>query len=326
MVDLAELLEQQAGVVSRSQALKKGLAPHDLKRLQRRRELTVLHPGVYVSHTGSPTWLQRAWGGVLATWPAALTHESALRACEGPGRRLSSHEVVHVAVDRHRRVTAPAGVVVHRLPRLEERVLWNLGPPRLHHEDAALEVAGRARSDLEAIGVLATVVQSRRTTAARILRTADDRPRLPRRAFLTAVLHDVSEGACSVLEHGYLLRVERAHGLSPARRQVPADSARGPVLRDVEYAVGLVVELDSRLFHDTALRRDADFDRDLDAAVDGRQTVRLSYGQVFDRPCRTASGVARLLVARGWTGVPRPCGPTCTLQHEEWWIRATGRT
>jgi very-short-patch-repair endonuclease len=125
------------------------------------------------------------------------------------------------------------------------------------------------------------------------------------------VLDDVAEGACSVLEHGYLTRVERAHGLARPRRQVVSRSQAGLVYRDVEYAGGLVVELDGLLFHDTTEQRDRDFDRDLVAAVDGRDTVRLSWGQVFDRPCRTAGLVAALLRARGWSGAARACGPKC---------------
>lgn len=113
-----------------------------------------------------------------------------------------------------------------------------------------------------------------------------------------------------MLEHGYLDRVERPHGLPTAARQVAA-SACGPSYRDVEYQEQrLVVELDGRLFHDSARSRDRDLDRDLDVAVDGGFTVRLGWGQVFGRPCDTASRVSRLLQLRGWSGDPIPC-PAC---------------
>ena len=313
MDSVEDLLLQQAGVVARRQLVARGLVGHDFERLLRRRELVLVHPGVYVNHTGELAWLQRAWAGVLACWPAALTHASALRACEGPGRRLSRGPEIHVAVDRDRRVMAPEGIVLHRLVRLDGRVMWNTSPPRLRYEDAALELAAAAVSDFEALGVLATVVQSRRTTAARLLASARSRPRLSRRRWIIAVLEDVAAGTCSVLEHGYLRHVERPHGLQVARPQRPASSSRGQVYRDVQYGTGLLVELDGRLFHDTAAQRDIDFDRDLDAAVDGLTTVRLSWGQVFDRACWTASRIALLQRARGWTGVPVPCGPGCPV-------------
>jgi hypothetical protein len=112
---------------------------------------------------------------------------------------------------------------------------------------------------------------------------------------------------------GYLHRVERAHGLAPAERQVVDRLGAGSVYRDVVYPGGLVVELDGRLFHDTTRQRDRDFDRDLDAAAAGTKTVRLSYGQVFERPCWTAARVARILDLHGWRGRPGRCGPACDL-------------
>ena len=70
-----------------------------------------------------------------------------------------------------------------------------------------------------------------------------------------------------------------------------------------------MVELDGRLFHDSAAARDRDLDRDLDAASLGgdRQTVRLGYGQVFGRPCRTAYKLALVMQRRGWAEALSPC-------------------
>ena len=81
--------------------------------------------------------------------------------------------------------------------------------------------------------------------------------------------------------------------------------------RDVEHADGLVVELDGRLFHDSARQRDADMERDLDAALVGKETVRLGWGPVFGRECVTAGKVAALHVSRGWAGTPHSCGGEC---------------
>lgn len=86
------------------------------------------------------------------------------------------------------------------------------------------------------------------------------------------------------------------------------------VFRDTEHTNGLIIELDGRLFHDTATQRDIDLERDLDAAVAGKDTVRLGWGQVFDRTCETTSKVAALHRLRGWAGVPSSCGlPDCGL-------------
>ncbi|MGH3361158.1 MAG: hypothetical protein ACRDOM_01745, partial [Nocardioides sp.] len=312
---IAELLEQQAGVIARRQVLRHGGRPADLERMLRRRELVRLLPAVFLHHTGEPTWLQRAWAGVLYYGDAALAHDSALRAAAGPGwRKHDDSGRIHIAVDEDRHVRQLEGYRLHRLIRLEDRVRWNTSPPRMKVEEAALDVAAARPTEFGAIEVLADVCQQRRTTAARMLLALEGRGRLRRRDWLRDVLTDIAAGTCSVLEHGYLDRVERPHGLPGPGRQSTGRSDRGPLYRDVDHAeFDLYVELDGRLFHDTAGQRDQDLDRDLDAAVDGRRTVRLGWGQVFDRSCGTAGRIARLLQQRGWDGSPVACGPACTI-------------
>jgi len=101
--------------------------------------------------------------------------------------------------------------------------------------------------------------------------------------------------------------VERAHGLPVADRQV-RDSSRGTIYRDVEYRrFDVAVELDGRLFHDDARSRDGDFERDLDARLDGKVTVRLGWGQVYGRPCSTAIKIGSLLQQGGWDAAPTRC-------------------
>ena len=307
--ELEWLLRQQDGVVARRQAISAGLTETDVNRLVRRRDWATVHPGVYVQHTGPPSWLQRAWAAVLMYEPAGLSHRSALVASEGSWRKEQPGVPIHVAVARGRRLTPPPGVVVHRTAHFDERLEWNRHPPRIMLDHALLDVAAEAADELSAVAVLADACGSRRTTPGRLLATLDQRPRLPRRTWLRAVLHDLAEGTCSVLEHGYLTRVERAHGLPRGRRQVQVRGA----LRDVDYeALRLVVELDGRLFHATTKARDRDLDRDLEAAATGgnRVTVRLGYGQVFERGCRTALRVGSIMSRLGWTGTPTPC-PRC---------------
>lgn len=305
-----DYLADQSGVISRAQLLAAHETPSTIRRMIRRRELAIVHPGIYVNHTGEPTWLERAWSGVLHAWPAALSGQSALRAHEGPGKAGRNLTIIEVAVDENRAVTAPAGLRVRRIDRLSERALWNAGPPRLRYEDAAIDVASRARSDLDVVAALADMVQSRRSTASRLATELAARTRIPRRAWMRDVLIDIADGTCSVLEHGYLDRVVRPHGLPIGQRQVRSTHGTRVAYRDTEHENGLIVELDGRLFHDTATQRDADLERDLDAAVSGKVTVRLGWGQVFDRTCRTAAKIAELHLARGWSGSPHGCGAT----------------
>ena len=308
MSALEALLVDQSGVISRRQVIGLGLTATDINRNLRRRHWALVHPGVYVNHTGPLTWHQRAWAGVLFSWPAALSHDSAVRAGDGPGRRARDESTIHIAVDRHRSLVAPPGVRLHRMTGFGQRVRWNLGPPRIRYEDALLDIAADTGSDLDALGILADACGSRRTTAWRLVTTLGDRRRIARRDWLDSVLRDIAEGTCSVLEHGYLTRVERPHGLPRGRRQRPAVSTRGRVFRDVDYKqFGLIVELDGRAFHKSVADRDRDLDRDLDAAVERRETVRIGYGQVFDRGCSTAWRIGSILLDRGWRGSPTNC-------------------
>jgi len=321
MTDVDAIMAVQDGVVSRAQVLSLGLMPHDVRRLVRRRELAPLFPGVYLSHTGAPTWVQRAWGAVLACASphafggtdlgAALGAGSAMRAADGPGRPGGDDGPIEVVVPRSRRVVAPPGVRVTRTFGLGDRVQWNLGPPRMRYEEAALDVALGTSEVFAAVGAIARAVQGRHTTAARMQHALAARTRAPRRSYIEAVLADVAHGTCSVLEQAFLDLVERPHGLPYGQRQVRAGTASGIVYRDLQYGERLV-ELDGRLRHDTAEQRDRDFERDLDAAVEGRDTVRLTWGQVVGRPCSTAAKLSALLERDGWPP-GRPCGPSCAL-------------
>jgi hypothetical protein len=178
----------------------------------------------------------------------------------------------------------------------------------LRYEHAVLDVASEQADVATTFRVLADAVQSRRTTARKLLETLHSRSRTSGRRLLEALLDDLATGACSVLEREYLL-LERRHGLpvDVDRQHIPA----GPRKRyqDVRYdEFGVVVELDGRGFHDTAAARDRDASRDLDHAVaDDGVTVRLTYGQVFRDGCLTIGKVAALLQRRGWAGDVSRC-------------------
>jgi len=306
---VAALASAQDGVVSRRQLLALGCTDGDIRVWRGRRLLMTVHDGVHLDHTGPPTWCQRAWAAVLVTAPAVLCGSSALVA-DGLRRSVDVRADIEVAVEARRRPTPPPGVRVRRVAGLTERARWQLHPPRDRVEEAALDVAAAAADELAAVAVLAEVVTARLTTASRLRDALGRRTRVRRRDVLVAVLDDLAAGACSVLERAYLKDVERAHGLPTGGRQV-RDSARGTVYRDVEYTpYGVLVELDGRADHTRFEDRDRDLDRDLDAAASGRVTVRLGWGQVLRRSCRTAGRLAVLLRRGGWTGELRRC-PRC---------------
>lgn len=309
---VTHLLARQHGVVTRRQLLGARLSQAQVETLLRRRELVVLHPGVYLTHTGTPTWSERCWAAVLYAGRSALHLESALHQ---PGQPPPPGPI-HVAVDWTRRVAPQRGVSVHRVRDLDDTVQWNLSPPRTRLEVAAVEVAHRAPDDLAAISALAALVGSRRTVAGRLQVEVERRGRLRRRGLLTELLDDLEQGTHSVLEHGYLVRVVRPHGLpEPTSRQAPVAGEGGREYRDTAHPdLGMSVELDGTL-HDGSEARDDDADRDLDDLARGSITPRLRYRQVFATPCRTASRLAVVFRHRGWTGSPRGCTtPGCDLR------------
>ena len=108
-------------------------------------------------------------------------------------------------------------------------------------------------------------------------------------------MDDLATGTHSVLEHGYLTKVERAHGLPPGRRQSPRTGPGGNQFRDIEYeGYALVVELDGALGHESWRDQARDANRSLDDLADR---------------------VGRILTRNGWSGPMKTCGQTCPLNE-----------
>ncbi|HEX9834137.1 MAG TPA: type IV toxin-antitoxin system AbiEi family antitoxin domain-containing protein, partial [Mycobacterium sp.] len=126
------LIWAQNGIVSRRQVLEAGGTDSDIARMLRRRELTDVHRGVYVSHSGQLTLGQRHWAAVLAFWPAALAHASAL-----PDPPTT---VVHVAVGPGRNLRPLPRIVLHRTPDFELRAELDRSPPAIRLEHAVIDV------------------------------------------------------------------------------------------------------------------------------------------------------------------------------------------
>ena len=323
-VDLEDLLRDQDGVVSRAQVLACGDGVHDVRRRLRRREWATVVDGIYVDHTGELTWAQRAVAGVLHAASgldpearpvgAALSGHAALRHAIGPSWRRGAGRPIEVAVGLDRTVVPILGYRFVRRARLEERTDSLRTPPRLRPPDALAELVIEAEDVLDVVGLVADAAQSRCVAVEDVLDALAGRPRVAGRTRLVNVLQDVAAGTSSALELLFVDDVVRAHGLPFPERQrtrVVSDEGGRVEHRDAEWpSLGVVCELDGRLFHDNAGQHDRDLDRDLDDAADGRRAVRLGWGQVSRRACRTARRLDRLLRRRGWTGQMTPC-PAC---------------
>ncbi|WP_433168081.1 hypothetical protein [Kribbella sp. CA-247076] len=316
MSEFVALRARQAGAFSRRQAIAHGVSDKVLQRRCRARQLQRVYGGVYTDFTGPLPWSTRVWATWLAYGPdAALTGETALRWYGMDGDW--SADTIHLAVPHSRRVARRTGVVISRHRDLEARLHGTRQPPIVRLEVAVLVAAGAGGDLSRRAAILLDACRQRRTTPERLLADLDALPKLPGRRRLRRILVDAADGVQSFLEQVYLRRVERAHRLPTADRQVRAvsvdGSARQVIYRDLEYSpYGLIVELDGRAGHFDTSSRWRDMNRDNSAAADGKLTLRFGY-QLLGEPCRAAGQVAAVLRLRGWPHVPRPCSPSCPV-------------
>ena len=149
----------------------------------------------------------------------------------------------------------------------------------------------------EVVGLVTRAVQTRRTTADRLLSALTRRQRHPHRLLMQAMLGDVAQGAESALELMFLRKVERPHDLPVGDRQ---HSRLGlPYCTDVGYdEYQLLVELDGRDGHE-GTGRFRDMRRDNRFAVGGLTTLRFGFYDVVHHPCAAAGQIWSVLAARG---------------------------
>jgi very-short-patch-repair endonuclease len=308
---LSGLLDSQEGVVARPQVLALAGGTKELRRLLRRERLIPLQRGVYVNHTGEATWRQRVWAAYLSCPGAALAGRTALAWMKA----VPEPRTLELAVEHGRRVTPPVGALVRQVDGLERRCKLEVEPRMLRFEEALIDVAAGAHRRDSGLVLIMDSIQQRRTTVARLRSTLESRSRVAHRAWLMAALDDVETGSFSLLERGYVARVERPHGLPNSKRQVRSVDVRARY-RDLEYVdQRVIVELDGMAGHTATADRRADMDRDLHAAAQGRTTIRLTWRHVEGDPCRTAALVARALRSHGWRGAVARCGPSCRAKQ-----------
>lgn len=308
---LRRLAELQAGVVTREQVIGHGLSRHVLQRLVDTRTWHPVARGLFATGTESPSWEGLAWGGLLVGGDRARL-----------GPRASGHlHALLPAAPSPIDVLVPAGRVVrvngpwqfHRETPGVRSTRTIGAPARLTVEDTVLDLCATS-AEHEVVSLVTTAVNSRRTTATKLLGQIRTRSRQPRRRVLLDLLEDVAQGAESPIELRYLNDVERPHGLPKGNRQ---KSRLGlPYCTDVDYeGCQLVVELDGRAGHD-GVRRFRDMRRDNRFAFHDWLTLRYGWFDLTYRQCGVAFEVARVLQRRGWTGVATRC-PRCINALEE---------
>jgi very-short-patch-repair endonuclease len=306
-----ELVQLQAGVISRRQALDAGMPPGVIDARIRAGRWLPVHRGVYSVFTGQPPREAVLWAAVHRVGPgAALSHQSAAELFKLVDRPSA---LIHVMVPEPRRVRPLAGVVIHYSARMAETIHPGLKPPRTRIEETVLDLADQAATFDVAFSLVSAGCQRRLTTAAQISEAMTKRSRLRWRRELARALGQVSMGAHSLLEFWYLHRVERAHGLPTATRQARViQDGRNRYLDNLYSEYGLCVELDGLQAHPDDQRWQDQ--RRANAIIEqGLSILRYGWTDVDRRPCQVATQVASVLGRLGWPGRARQCGHTCPV-------------
>ena len=330
-----QVIEQsrgQGGVMSRKQILSCGVSDDVIGRLVRSGRWQRLAQGIYALEPDS--WMQRVWAGLLIGGDRAVVGlRAAAKLWNLPyekGRYEPDNPPIEIYV----------GETHHVLPSNDK---WRfirssrsgqLTPRRTSIAQTIVDLARTMTGDQMA-SLVGQSVGRHRVTPREIQSALKQTGHHPHRTLLAGVVSDTADGVTSALEWHYVHDVERAHGLPKAWRQAKPVAIFTVDNFYEEY--GLIVELDSRAYRDAgrvyatescgteakeavdALR--AKYHRGVAAAQDlerdrihernGYSTLRFTWADVVDHPCRTASLVASTLAARGWRGALTTC-PRCT--------------
>jgi very-short-patch-repair endonuclease len=309
--ECVDLINFQRGVLSRVQALESGVGSGTVIARLRGGRWQRLHRGVYATFTGEPGREAALWAALQRVGPeAVLSHHTAAELSKLASRQS---QLIHVTVPRHVHLRAIPGIALHRSSRIDQARHPSLSPARTRIEETTLDLAGTATDLDDALAWLARACGGRLTTPNLLRAALGQRARIRWRSELAIALDDIAAGAHSVLELRYVRRVERAHRLPRARRQVRSAIGQHTGYRDALYTeFGVAVETDGRAAH-PAEAHWQDQRRDNAAAADGIVTLRYSWTDITQRPCLVAAQVAAALRSRGWHDTSRPCGPTCPI-------------
>ncbi|MFL6286895.1 MAG: type IV toxin-antitoxin system AbiEi family antitoxin domain-containing protein [Actinomycetes bacterium] len=306
---LRELLRAQHGVLSYGQAQLLGISHGTIRSQVSAGRWVVLSPGVYFTVNGRPGVSAQWWAALLASGEGAVLSHWTAASLYGFGR--ANRGIIEVSIPSDRQEVSLPGVRLRRSRLLPHKATTHQGWPVTTAADTVLDLAAGMRSPHDVVALLTDACREKAVSAAQIIEALAHRKRQRHRQLVKDVLGDVLGGVESILEHRYLVRVERPHGLPPGRRQAK-ENVNGVVTRkDVEYDEYLtVVELDGRLGHEGSGRH-RDRRRDNSSTRRGKATLRYGHADL-EEPCQVAAEVAEVLRGNGWAGVLQRCGPRCT--------------
>jgi hypothetical protein len=308
---LRALAGDQAGVVTRQQALGAGMSDGAIVARIKFGRWQRVHVGVYATFTGPVTRDAQLWAAVLAAGPGAqLSHETAAEI-----NRLTDRQspFIHVTIPANRRITQPKGVTIHMSSNLTFGWRFARGvPPYTFAEETVVDLVHAATDLNDVIAYVTGAFAKKRVSEGRLREVATARKKLRWRGDLNEIILAGAGGAHSVIEYRYDHDVEHAHGLPAAAKQVKyikPDGSRG--YRDRYYEeYKLIVELDGKQYHPPE-HRGRDQDRDNDAAATVGSTIRYGWADVTSKRCGSARQVHAALAKQGYAGPFTPCSPTC---------------
>lgn len=305
------LTRGQAGVVATRQLRALGVDYPTVRAELASGRWIRLSEGVYFLGNTRPGPQALLWAALLACGEGAvLSHDTAAEVY-GFARPRRASALVEVSIPVDRQEVAVPGVRVRRSRLLPGKATASNGWPVTTAADTVLDLVAEMRSPHDVVALLTDACRSKAVTADEILKAMGRRKRQRHRQLVKDVLADVIGGVESILEHRYLVKVERAHGLPRGRRQVKGRANGVPICKDVEYdEFDTVVELDGRLGHEGSGRH-RDRRRDNAGTVRRKATLRYGHADLME-PCEAAREVAIVLRDRGWTGQLTKCGPLCT--------------
>ncbi|CAN5558554.1 hypothetical protein BH20ACT18_BH20ACT18_05880 [soil metagenome] len=289
---MARRAAPQHGILTRCQLLELGLDVDAIDYRLRVGRLLRVHRGVYAVGHRPPSPLAPAMAAVLACGPAgALSHRSAA-ALWGIDSRWRSPIDVSASTERRHR-----GVRVHRTRTLTRRdVTVHYGIPVTTVARTLLDLAGvldekalaravneaqlKCRLRLEDLAAL--IARSPGRTTSR-LRTFVDRDEAPTR---------------SAFEDAFLSFVDR-YGLP---RPLVNEDVAGYEVDALWPEHKLVVELDSRAYHDSEQPFERDRNKDADLLTAGYSVLRVTWRRLEDAPALEARRLAVLLARSAAAG------------------------
>jgi len=215
------LLFEQAGVVTWAQAVA-ALGPARVRHLVRSGRWRRVCRGVLLARPGPVGEDQVWWVAVLAAGDGAVL--AGLAAARAGGLRgWWRQDSVDVLVPHHRSVAAlpnrlPLGLPAVRVRRSRELSAEDVlrgRPARTTMARAVVDAAQWARTDDEALTVVAAACQQRLATAAQIREVLARLPRLRRRRLILQAVGDIEGGASALSEIDFVRLCRRAGVTAP---------------------------------------------------------------------------------------------------------------